>query len=444
MEPSGQPTYKTRMTRIAASSAWLSSYRMVRMLIAFAVGIIIARYLGPEDYGKLQYVLSVILIFMGIIGPGIKDVVTRRLDLNQAENAAIIRASFRLLLVSNSLMLAIALLLVSMLRPGEELILMMAVVFGVGNLFRAFEIYELWFHYRLEMGKTVLIQGTSFLLISSLKILLVLLGINVFWFAVVMGLELVITGIGFFLLTRWRQEGLLYENTKGTFAHAQSVLRESVPSVFGVAFILVLYKVDQVMLGWLKTDAEVGLYAVAVPFSEYWAFLAIAIVTSTYPALLEAYRQDSVRFENYFKQIAGFLTWLAVLIIIPVWLLGEFIILTFLGETFQPSARILSIHIWSLYFIFMIEVMKKWYVIHQRLSYFLMISGLAAAINIVVNLWLIPAYGGTGAAWATIIAYSCAGSWGLLLFRETRKPAVLIILSVTAPVNYLRTRIFKG
>lgn len=436
-------TAKSGFKRILASSAWLSSYRVLRMAIAFGISIIVARYLGPEDYGKLHYALALITIFMGVVGPGMKDVITRRFDLQKAEKETIIRASFRLMLVSNALMLTVALLMVLLLRPGDQLILMMAAAIGIGNVFRAFECYELWFHFKLEMGKTVLIQSASFVAISFLKILFVLFGIEVFWFAVLMGGELLLSGIGFLLIYKFNKPSTStnLNQTESLYPAVLSIFKESLPAIAGVAFVLLLFKSDQVMLGWLLSDEEVGYYAIAVPFSEYWAFLAIAIITSTYPAMLEAFRTGQESFDSTFRKVTGAMSWIAFLIMGCVWLLGEPVIRLLLGETYAPSADILSIHIWSLYFVFMIEVMKKWYVIHQKLNLFLVISGVAAVLNIGVNYFIIPQYGGIGAAWATILAYSFAGFWGLLLFPSTRKAAWNIIVSIGTPVKMLRERL---
>jgi len=437
-------SYKISPGRIIRSSVWLSVYRTLRMVIAFGVGIVIARYLGPEDYGRLHYALASVLIFMGITGPGIKDVITRRFDTLESETGTIINAGMLLIFFSNILMLSAALLMVVLLRPGDQLIIMMAAVIGVGNLFRVFEVFELWFHYKLEMGKTVLVQGLSFFLISASKLVFVFAGFEVFWFAVLMGAEIILTGIGFLLLIIVRPQGIQPGKQRNLFSLSVSILRESLPSLAGVAFVLILFKIDQVMLGWLGSDAEVGFYAVAVPFSEYWAFLAIAIVTSAYPALLEAFRKADQSFDVYFKRTAGILGWLAIAIIIPVWLLGEWVILLFLGEMYAPSAEILSIHIWSLYFIFMIELMKKWYVIQKKLNLFLFISGMAALINVTINYLLIPDMGGSGAAWATIIAYSFAGYWGLFLFRDTRRILIILPASLFTAFSYLKSFLIKS
>lgn len=405
------------------------------MVVVFAVGILVARYLGPEAYGQLHYALAVIMIMMGVISPGLKDVTTRKFDAESHITGQILKATFRLMLLSNIVMFLLALLVVFLLRPGEDLIWMMAFVIGIGNLFRTFEVFELWFHYKLEMGKTVVIQAFSFLIVSASKLAFIYFGLDVFWFAAITGFELLLTGIGFWLLFAVRGRQRLDMAQKPAKGLKRALFGESLPGIAGLAFTLLLFKVDQVMLGWLLSDTEVGLYAVAVPFSEYWIFLAAALTVSMYPALLESYRDSASKFEDYFQRLCGILIWVSALIIVPVWLFGEFIILFFLGDVYAPSAKILSIHIWSLMFLFLIEPLKKWFVIRQQLRFFLIISGMAAFLNIAMNFWLIPGLGGQGAAWATITAYSCAGFWGLLFFRETRPAMRNIILSVGAPVK---------
>ncbi len=417
----------------------MSGYRMLRMIVAFGVGILVARYLGPELYGQLSYSVALIMLFLGVAGPGMKDVITQKLDDPAFSIPEVLRASFRLMLGMNLILLTAALLVTLLLRPGEQIIWVMVAVIGLGNVFRAFESYELLFLYRLQMARTVTVQAVSFFTISALKLLLIWYGAGVVLFAVVVGTELVITGIGFWwLYRRDRSRTGESEGKPVPFSLEKRILKTSLPAIGGLAFTLLLFKADQVMLGWLASDAEVGRYAIAVQFSEYWIYLAAALVTSTYPNLLEAFRRSEAEFSRQFSRLCAVLLYGGVAVAIPVWLLGEWIILLFLGDAFAGSAVILGVHIWSVFFLFMLEAMKKYYVIKSVLPFYVKVTFLAAAINIGLNIWLIPVYGGVGAAWATVISYSIAGFWGLLLFPQTRKAALLMMKSLLEPVHWMR------
>ena len=412
---------------------------MVRMLVAFGVGILVARYLGPELYGQLSYSLALILLLIGVAGPGMKDVITQRVDQNKEETTQILWASFRLMLVMNIILLGIAFLIAVLLRPDQPVIWAMTVIIGLGNVFRAFESFEILFLYRLQMKRTVLIQAFSFFVISASKLILIAAGADVVLFSVAVGAEILITGIGFWWLYR-KEKYSGYVAAKPGFATERIILKTALPAIGGLAFTVMLFKVDQVMLGWLSGDADVGRYAIAAQFSEYWMYLATALVVSTYPNLLDAYGKSRELFELKFTRLCSVLIYGALAIAIPVWLLGEWIILFFLGDAFADSAVILGIHIWSVFFVFLLEAMKKYYVIERILPAFIKVTLFAALLNIALNLWLIPEMAGQGAAWATVISYGAAGFWGLLLFGETRRAALLILKSVVYPFVWLLRR----
>ncbi len=420
--------------QVLRSSAWMSGYRMLRMVVAFVVGILVARYLGPELYGKLSYSVALIMLFIGVAGPGMKDVITRRLD-SASDPASVLRASFRLMLVMNIVLLGVALLVTVILRPSEQIIWAMVAIIGLGNVFRAFESFELLFLYRLQMARTVSVQAASFFTISALKLLLIWYEAGIVLFAVAVGAELVLTGAGFWWLYRREHKGSSDADTGGgrSAGLERIILKTSLPAIAGLAFTVMLFKADQVMLGWLSGDAEVGRYAIAAQFSEYWIYLATALVTSSYPNMLEAFRNSQRDFDEQFSRLCAVLLYGGICIAIPVWLLGEWIILLFLGDDFAGSAVILGIHIWSVFFVFMLEAMKKYYVIRSILPAYVKVGLFAAVLNIGLNLWLIPLYDGVGAAWSTVIAYGAAGFWGLFLFKETRGAGLLIAGSLLYP-----------
>lgn len=418
---------------------------MLRMLLAFGIGILVARYLGPDAYGKLSYSVALIMIFLGVAGPGLKDVVTRRLSRQPGRQGDFLWAAFRLMLGMNGLLLMMALLTALVLRPEAPVIWAMTGIIGLGNAFRAFEAFELLFLYRLQMAKTVLVQATSFLLMSAVKLLLIYVEAGLLWFSLAVGGELLLTGLGFWWLYRFRQndaEALQarYATAGRRFLLERALLRTALPAIGGLAFTVLLFKVDQVMLGWLAGDAEVGFYAIAAQFSEYWMHLAAALVIASYPGLLEKAKTARPAFEQQFSKLVALLFYGGFLIAVPVWLLGEWIITLFLGDAFASAGDILQIHIWSLFFLFMMEALKKWYVIENRLSTFLKLTFTAVLLNIALNLWLIPHYAGIGAAWATVAAYSAAGSWLLLFFDEARPAARLLLRGILFPFTWLRKR----
>lgn len=410
------------------------------MVVAFVVAVLVARYLGPEQYGMLSYAVALVMLVMGIAGPGMKDVVTRHLSVYPARKASIIRATFRLMFLLNGLMLLLALGLILLLRPDVQLLWLITGIIGLGNLFRAFEAYELWYHFRLKMSSTILVQAASFFAFALLKLLLIWGDAGLIWIAVAVGGELLGSAIGFGVLYRKDPPKENQSRPVSSWQLEKLIFLKSLPVMTGFLFMTALFKADQLMLGRLVSDEEVGFYAIAVQFSEYWLYLAAAFVLASYPNLLEARKTNGAAFGQQFTKLCAILIYGAAAIALPIWLIGEHIILIFMGDAFSPAANILSIHIWAVFFVFLMEALKKYYVIENQLTLYLKITFVAAVFNIGLNLWLIPAYGGIGAAWATVASYSLAGFWGLALFRGSRKPLRLILHALAFPLLWLRNR----
>jgi O-antigen/teichoic acid export membrane protein len=60
-------------------------------------------------------------------------------------------------------------------------------------------------------------------------------------------------------------------------------------------------------------------------------------------------------------------------------------------------------------------------------------SVFAAACNILLNLWLIPRYGGSGAAIASLFAYWIGSHGSCLVFKDLRKTAWMMTKALIYP-----------
>ena len=207
--------------------------------------------------------------------------------------------------------------------------------------------------------------------------------------------------------------------------------------IYLASFFAVIYlKIDQVMLRWLADSTEVGVYAVAARFSEVWYFIPTAIVASVFPDMIKLRESNESRFTHRLQQLFDSLAVLGMLIAMLVTLIAPWVIPLIFGADYAASVPILVIHTWASVFIFMRAALSKWILIEDALYFSLLTQGLGAVSNIVLNYFLIPLYGGEGAAWATLISYTIASFLALLLYPRTRPIFWLMLNALIAPVRY--------
>ena len=66
-------------SKVATNSFWIIGEQMFQMVVSFVIGIISARYLGPSNYGALNYTASFVTFFTSIATLGMEGVVIKKI-----------------------------------------------------------------------------------------------------------------------------------------------------------------------------------------------------------------------------------------------------------------------------------------------------------------------------------------------------------------------------
>ena len=166
-------------------------------------------------------------------------------------------------------------------------------------------------------------------------------------------------------------------------------------------------KIDQLMLQNMKGVKESGAYATVAQLSEAWNFIPAVIVTSLFPAILNAKRDDIRRYKKRIQHLYDLMVYISTPVAIVITFLSPYIYKLYKPE-YAYAAPVLSVHIWSGVFVFL-GVANAQNLIAENFNVFSFIrTGFGAIVNIILNLILIPHMGMMGAAIATLIAYASA------------------------------------
>lgn len=167
---------------------------------------------------------------------------------------------------------------------------------------------------------------------------------------------------------------------------------------------LLYFRIDTVMLSYLKGSFETGIYGVSYKFLEAVFFIPSAFSAAFFPILAKLHDLDIGRVKSlYFKslKVMGFLG--------GVVLLGYLLVLPEIIKVFLPNylPSIKAITILSLAIPFMFMQASSVSVLLSTDKYLksvLFLSVLTLAFNVLGNLIFIPAFGFIGAAWVTTIS----------------------------------------
>ena len=191
-------------------------------------------------------------------------------------------------------------------------------------------------------------------------------------------------------LKNYKNDTLMLESTQ--------LWREAVTLGFVLFLIQFYFRIDTIMLGILASETEVGLYSVAFNLMEGTFFIPTIVMAAIFPGLSQA-----KHFSAYFRKGVVLLTLTGIAGGATVFLLADSIILWFYAPEFQNSADILEILALAIPLVFWGYLMTQSLVALDHNRIYLVITATGLLLNVLLNFWLIPEYGASGAAFSTVI-----------------------------------------
>jgi polysaccharide transporter, PST family len=419
---------RSGLRAIIANTGWLFSDRILRMGASLVVGVWVARYLGVQQYGLFNYALAFVSLFSPIVTLGLDDVVVRHLVSKSSNKEEILGTTFWLKLLGGMVSVLLAVGCIFVLGEKEALKIWLVTILAVAGIFRAAETVELWFQSQVKSKYTVVAKNIAYLLNNLIKVGLILAKAPLLAFAWVTLAEFVMNAISLIMI--YQSKGFSFWLWKCNFSVAKSLLKESLPLIFSGFAILIFMKIDQIMLGQMIGESEVGIYSAAVRISEIWYFIPTTIVSSVAPSIYAAKETSESLYYKRLKQLLSLLALISLAISLPMTFLSEKIVTVMFGNGYVEAGLILAVHIWTSLFVFMGVATSIWFIAEDLNHVSLGKTLVGAILNIVLNFLLIPKYAGLGAAIATIISQAVAAFLSNAIDRRTQKIFQLQLQSI--------------
>lgn len=391
-----------QLQEIAANFGWLTADRIVRMGLGVLVGVWVARYLGPERLGIFAYVQAVIALFLGFSTMGLDYIVVRELVGRVGRKSRIMGTALALRLVGAFVALVVSNLVIVLSKPGDHLIHLLAAIMGSAMVFQAFDTIDLWFQSQVQSKYTVLVKNSVFVAMACLKVALILLKASLVAFAWAVLAEYALGAL--FLLVAYRYKNEDAGAWRVDFRMAKSLMRDGWPLILSGLAVMIFMRIDQIMLSQMGSNKAVGVFSAALRLSEVWYFVPIAVVSSVMPSLVEAKKAGEDAYNRRFQVFSRLMVALALVIVIPMTFFARHLVVILYGPAFAGAGPILAVHIWTAVFVFLGVAQGPWFVIEKLTKLSLKRTLGGAIVNVGLNLYLIPRFGGIGAAVASLFA----------------------------------------
>jgi len=414
------------------NTLWLTSEKLLSMALVLLVNIFVARHLGPESFGLLNYFLAIVALMVPLTSLGMNAIVTKEVVKTPKRQQMIINTAILFRLLGGGVACLFIWLMTSLdfLNIDNDYLMLFLLLTLINSLV-AFHVVDFWFQAKVLSKYIVKVRFTVLFVLSIAKLFGVYLELSLATFIWLAILESGLLSLGFLAIYLYKSKLSILGGIDVLFGF--QLLKQSKWLIFSSIASIIYLKIDQLMLAEMVSTTEVGIYAVASRMSEVWYFFPIALVSSFFPSLLKLKQSSKEQYQARLQKLCDLLFGIALIVAITIFFISDWIITMLFGDAYVASSAILMIHIWAGLFVFMRALLSKWILAEDLVVFSLVTHGVGAVINVVLNYWLIPLYQGQGAAIATVVSYAFASYIVLFFHRSTWPMAKIMTKSLFFP-----------
>ena len=396
----------TLKSKEVKNAYWIITGRVVQMVLSFLVSIFTARYLGPSNFGLVNYAGAYVAFFTSLCTLGINSVIIKDFVDNPDEQGKAIGTTIVLRAVSSLLSSIMIVGIVSIVDKGEPVTVIVSALCSIALVFQVFDTINYWFQSRYQSKVTAIAGLIAYIATSVYKIILLILQKSVMWFAFATSVDYIVVAMCLF------QAYKMHKGPKLEFSLAKGkcLLSQSYHYILSNMMVAVYMQTDKFMLKQMLGETSVGYYSLASTVNMMWCFVLNAIIDSLYPTIMSLYKSGNKEaFERKNRQLDAIVIYVSIFVAIMFMLFGKFAVVLIYGAEYEPSGNLLKIIAWYTIFAYLGVARNAWIVCTNNQKYLKYMYFSAAIANVIMNLIFIPIWGAAGAAVASLLTQILTG-----------------------------------
>ncbi len=377
--------------------SWLVFDKLFRASLNIFLSIILARNLGPEKFGILNYLLAFLFLFTSISSLGMNPVLTNMIIKNKNNNHNIFIMNAYYFRFIFSLINYLIFVLLIYLINNDQIYFDYSFIIGIGIILRSCEVFFSYFEAK-SLSKYIVISQLIGLISAFIFIFYIIryeLDFIYIFYALILDslIVFILINILYFL----KSNNFI---VKINLVNIKNIILKSFPILISAISIILYMRIDQIMINAILDEYNLGIYSVSVRYIEIFHFIPKIIIISLLPILL-----ISKKYNFNLLKLNSIIFKLSLLIISFVLISSDYLIPYIFGKVYIGSITSTKILSFSIIFVFYGVINEHWYVSKNLQKLYATNVFLGAIINIILNYFLINNFGIDGAAYSTLITY---------------------------------------
>lgn len=413
--------------KVIKNASWIIGVQIIRSIVAIIISMLTARFLGPSNYGLINYAASLVAFVSPVMYLGLTGILVQEIINSPEREGEIIGTAITMSFCSGLLCIVGIIAFVSLANVGEQETLIVCSLYSLLLIFQSIDLIQYWYQAKLLAKYSAIASFIAYIVVAAYKVYLLVAGKNIYWFAISNAIDFMLIDIFLFVIYK-KKNGLQLSFSWKT---AKSMLKRSKYYILSNMMITVFAQTDRIMLKLMISDSATGYYSAAVTCAGMTGFVFSAIIDSLRPMIFE-YKKCGNE-EGYEKAIICLYSTVIYLSVFQsiVFTCGAPLVIRLLyGKDYAPSIVVLQIIVWYCTFSYLGGARDIWILAENKQKHLILINFVGALLNVGLNLFLIPKFGANGAAVATVITQFSINVVLVYLYKPTRRNGYLQLKSL--------------
>lgn len=385
--------------RTIKNATWIIACRVVQALLGLVVTMLSARYLGPSNYGLINYAASITTFVVPIMQLGLNSTLVQELVASPEKEGETLGTALFMSVISACAGIVAIGAFVAVADRGETVTQIVCILYSLGLITRALEMTQYWFQAKLLSKYTSLSVLFAYVVVSAYKIFLLVTEKNIYYFAVAQSIDYLIIAVAML----WLYRKLGGQSLRVSIPRAKEMLKKSRYYIISGIMVTIFAQTDKIMLNLIVGDEATGFYSAAVACTTMTNFVFVAIIDSARPSILQKKMTSQTAYEKNVSMLYSIVFYLSLAQCVFVTVFAPIIIKILYGAEYAASVDILQLAVWYTTFSYLGSVRSVWILAEEKHGILWKANLFGAIGNILLNCVLIPPYGAMGAALASLL-----------------------------------------
>lgn len=392
--------------RIISNVFWALVGKFAGLVSALLVGVFVARYLGPTQYGVMNYAISFVTLFLVIATFGFENIEIREEAKANEQKDSILGTVFTLRLLL-SLITIILISIVAYINESDLYTFGIIMVYAITVMLTPFDVIRNYFTSLVQNESIVKVGILRLVLSGIIKGVLLLVHASLIWFVISLVFDACVLAQGYCYVYKKKIGSMRSWRFDKSWAYY--LLRQSLPLLLSGLAATIFLQIDQIMIGNMIDKTSVGYFSVASKFVELLLYVPTILIQTVCPLLVKERKNNMKSYREKSQVFMNVTVWSCVLCAIFTSLCSRYIVLWTFGLKYAASIVILQILPFKIIGVALNIVSGQLLIVDEKQKYFVVRSLSGCVVCVVLNLLVISRYGVEGVAVVAIITQFVAG-----------------------------------